>query len=87
MINKIYGYLAGAVALGLGAMTLYLRGKSSGKTQEHQERETAVHKQQNTALEVVKENEIEMDRKSDNDVNDKLIAGWVREPNKSPRRD
>lgn len=79
LFGRIWGYIAGAAALIVAAAGLYLRGKSTGRADERQERDAAVAKQQTEARETVREVENEINQTDDAGVLDRA-SKWVRKP-------
>lgn len=79
IFSKIWGWVAGAAALIVAAAGLYLRGRSTGRADERQERDTAVAKQQTEARETVREVENEINQTDDAGMLDRA-APWVRKP-------
>ncbi len=77
LFGKVWGWVAGAAALVLAAAGLYLRGRSTGRADERQERDTAVAKQQTVARETVREVENETNSMDDAAV-DADLSQWVR---------
>ncbi len=84
LFGRIWGWIAGAAALMMAAAGLYLRGRSTGRSEERAERDAAVAKQQTAAREVVRENEIETASMDDSAI-DADLSQWVRRP--GPGRD
>ncbi|HBP30488.1 MAG TPA: hypothetical protein DD666_13860 [Advenella kashmirensis] len=77
IFSKIWGSEAGAAVLILAAAGLYLRGKSTGPSDERQERETAINKQQTEARETVREIKDEVGKLGDSALREHA-SKWVR---------
>lgn len=77
LLRRIWGYLAGAAALILAAAGLYLRGRSTGRADERQERETAVSQQQAGAQQTKQEVNDEVAQMDDAALRDRA-SKWVR---------
>lgn len=78
IFSKIGVWLAaalGAIALIAGA---FLRGKSSGKTQEKQEREVIISQQNNEAKVIVQEVQNEQAKMSINAIRARASDKWLR---------
>ena len=77
IFSKIWGWIAGAAALIVAAAGFYLRGRSTGRADERQERDTAVAKQQTQARETVREIDDEVAQMDDAALRDRANT-WVR---------
>lgn len=78
IFSKIGVWLAaalGAIALIVGA---FLRGKSSGRTEEKQEREIIISQQNTEAKEIVKEVQNEQAKMSIDAVRERAADKWLR---------
>lgn len=78
IFSKIWGWVAGAATLVLAAAGLYLRGRSTGRADERQEREVAVGKQQAQAQKITRKNENETNMATDDAVDAELERDWMR---------
>ena len=73
IFSKIWGWVAGAAALIVAAAGLYLRGRSTGRADERQERGgVAVGKQQAQAQEIARKNANETNMATDDAVDAEL---------------
>ncbi len=77
LFGKVWGWIAGAAALILAAAGFYLRGRSTGRADERQERETAVSKQQADAQQTKQEVNDEVAQMDDVAVRERATR-WVR---------
>ena len=77
LFGKIWGYIAGAAALIVAAAGLYLRGRSTGRADERQERDAAVSKQQASAQQTKQEVNDEVAQMDDTALRERATR-WVR---------
>ncbi|AHG63200.1 hypothetical protein [Advenella mimigardefordensis] len=80
LFGRIWGYIAGAAALIVAAAGLYLRGRSTGRSDERQERDAAVAKQQAQAQKITRKNANETNMATDDAVDAELERDWMRKP-------
>lgn len=80
LFRKVWGWIAGAAALVLAAAGLYLRGRSTGRSDERQERAEKVAKQQTEAQQITRKNANETNMATDDAVDAELERDWMRRP-------
>ena len=74
-IEKILAAVGAAIAV---LVSVFLKGRSDGKTDAKQQYDQAVANQRHAAAEKVKEVRNETASSSDDDIADKLKRDWVR---------
>lgn len=77
LFDQFKGWIIGAAVAFFGLIGVYLRGRSSGKAQERQDRATAVNKQQTEARQAVREIKDDLDKTDDAGLRDRA-SKWVR---------
>ncbi|OZI64629.1 hypothetical protein [Bordetella genomosp. 4] len=86
ILDRFKGYL---IALGAAILTLiavYVRGRSTGRATERQEREAQINKQADEARLIVQEVRNESASKSDDAILAELERDWVRNNSDTNRR-
>lgn len=78
IFSKIGVYLAAALAFIVLVAGAFLRGKSSGKTQEKQEREVIISQQNTEAKVIVQEIQNEQAKMSIDAVRERAADRWLR---------
>jgi HAMP domain-containing protein len=77
IFSKIWGWIAGAAALIMAAAGLYLRGRSTGRADERQERAEKIAQQQARAQQTKQEVNDEVAQMDDSTLRDRA-SRWVR---------
>lgn len=84
-VQRIWGYVAAALAAVAAVVLVYLRGRSAGRADERQERNEQVNEQAAKARQEVRNVEDEVARMDDDAVSDRLKSDWVRGPGQGGR--
>lgn len=78
LLSEFGGYLVAALVTIVGALGLYFKGRSSGKTEAVVERQVVIQKQAEAAKQEVQNVEAKIDAASDNAVRERARSKWVR---------
>ncbi|WP_241047423.1 hypothetical protein [Achromobacter xylosoxidans] len=84
-VQRIWGYVVAALAAVAAVLLVYLRGRSTGRADERQERNEKINEQAEKARQEVRNVEDEVARMDDDAVSDRLKSGWVRGPGQGGR--
>ncbi|WP_454669549.1 hypothetical protein [Achromobacter kerstersii] len=83
--QRVWSYVAAALAAVAAVVLVYLRGRSAGRADERQERAEQVNEQAAKARREVRDVQLETARMDDAAIADELKREWVRGAGKSRR--
>ncbi|CAB3925129.1 hypothetical protein [Achromobacter ruhlandii] len=84
-VQRLWGYVAAALAAVAAAVLVYLRGRSAGRDDERHDRAEQINEQATKARQEVRNVDDEVARMDDDAVSDRLKSGWVRGPGQGGR--